>query len=66
MKKFLNLVVVMLVIILIIGVVFSLYKMIPSGGIVDTPVDTPIDNSGNTDVGTAVEEIIINIKNYIF
>lgn len=62
MKKILNLVVVLLVVILFVGVVFSLYKMIPSsGGIVDTPVDTP-----NPDVETGVEEIIINIKNFIF
>lgn len=63
MKKILNMVVVMLVVVLIVGIVFSLYKMIPGGGIVDTPVDTPIDpNTG----GVGVEEIIINVKNYIF
>lgn len=62
MKKILNFVVVLLVVILFVGVVFSLYKMIPSGGgIVDTPIDP---DTGTT--GVDVEEIIINMKNYIF
>lgn len=62
MKKILNFVVVLLVVILFVGVVFSLYKMIPSGGgIVDTSIDP---DTGTT--GVDVEEIIINMKNYIF
>lgn len=62
MKKILNLVVVMLVIVLFVGVVFSLYKMIPSGGGV---VDTLIDPDTGTN-GVDVEEIILNMKNFIF
>lgn len=61
MKKILNMVVVMLVVVLIVGIVFSLYKMIPGGGVVDTPIDP--DTGTN---GVDVEEIILNMKNFIF
>lgn len=61
MKNFLNFIIALLVVILFVGIVFSLYKIIPDNGLIDTPINPDTGNNG-----VDVEEIIINIKNYIF